>query len=74
MGGQIFGRERVVEIPGIGVIQMWGVLADKPADGAEGYAPSCLFQNIEGTTLDTVAYYNIGTKASANFDPAIMAS
>jgi hypothetical protein len=69
----IFGRERAVIIPGIGIISTWGTVAEVPADGTPGFAPSCRFQNIEGTTLDTITYWNIGTLASCNFDVGSLA-
>jgi hypothetical protein len=74
MGGQKFGRGIIEEVPGVGVLRMWGLTADKPADGEIGYAPSCQFQAIDGATLDLTLYINIGTAASCNFDPAICAS
>ena len=67
-----YGRERGDSIPGVGILRAWGDTV--PSDGAEGYAPSCIFHKIDGTTLDTVLYINIGTVASCNFDAAVMAS
>lgn len=55
-----------------GILQCYGTTV--PSDEAVGYAPSCQFQKVDGTTLDTVLYVNIGTKASCNFDAAVMAS
>lgn len=55
-----------------GIMQCYGTTV--PSDEAEGYAPSCIFHKVDGTTLDTVLYVNIGTKASCNFDAAILAS
>ena len=59
-------------IPGIGFMRAWGTTV--PADGGTDYAPSCIFQKLDGSTLDTVLYINIGDKDSCNFDAAIMAS
>jgi hypothetical protein len=70
MGGQAFGREIIKEVPGIGVIELWGTVAEVPADGAEGYAPGCRFTNIETTALTDAFYINTGTLASAEFDLA----
>jgi hypothetical protein len=69
MGGQKFGREIIIEVPGIGVLQAWGNTV--PTDGDAGYASACIFQKQGGTTLDTVLYVNIGTLASANFDAMV---
>ena len=55
-----------------GILQCYGTTV--PSDGDVGYAPSCQFQKVDGSTLDTVLYVNIGTKASANFDAALLAS
>ena len=55
-----------------GILLCYGTTV--PSDEAEGYAPSCRFSKIDATTLDTVMYVNIGTKASCNFDAAVMAS
>jgi hypothetical protein len=72
MGGQKFGREIIIEVPGIGVLQAWGETV--PTDGAEGYASACIFQKQGGTDRDTVLYVNVGTKASCNFDAMLGAS
>jgi len=67
-----FGRERWESIPGVGILRAWGDTV--PTDGESGYAPSCHFQKIDGTTLDTVLYVNIGTLASCDFDAALLAT
>jgi len=41
----------------------------KPADAATGYAPGCLFIDTDGNSISTTLFTNIGTAASANFDP-----
>ncbi len=38
-----------------------------PADGALGYAPGCLFMDVDGGGGATI-FVNEGTLASANFD------
>lgn len=55
-----------------GILMAYGTTV--PSDASVGYAPSCQFFKVDGTTLDTVLYVNIGTKASCNFDAAVMAS
>lgn len=55
-----------------GILDCYGTTV--PSDEATGYAPSCTFRKVDGTTLDTVLYVNIGTKASCNFDAAVMAT
>jgi hypothetical protein len=72
MGGQKFGREIIVEVPGIGVLNAWGTTV--PTDGEVGYASACLFQKQGGTDRDTVLYVNVGTLASCNFDAMLGAS
>jgi len=55
-----------------GILQCYGTTV--PTDADTGYAPSCHFQKIDATTLDTVLYVNISSKASCDFDAAVMAS
>jgi hypothetical protein len=66
MGGQKFGREIIVEVPGVGVLDAWGDTV--PTDGELGFAKACLFRYTGGTTIDTLLYINVGTRASADFD------
>lgn len=40
-----------------------------PSDGALGYAHGCIFRKLSGSSVADALYVNIGTKASANFDP-----
>jgi len=61
------GVSVLAEAPGIGVLHAFG--ATVPTDGTIGYAPGCIFANTGGSTVNTVTYVNIGTKASCNFDP-----
>jgi hypothetical protein len=55
-----------INIDGYGYILAWGATA--PSDGDTGYAPGCLFFQLDGTTVDTVWYVNIGDKSSSDFD------
>ena len=48
-----------------GILLAFGVTV--PADAAVGYAPGCLFIDVDGTTTSKL-YCNIGTAASANFN------
>jgi hypothetical protein len=50
-----------------GVLLCFGTT--KPADAATGYAPGCLFIDTDGNSISTTLFTNIGTAASANFDP-----
>jgi hypothetical protein len=57
------GVSTVAEIPAVGVIISQGTT--KPTDADPGYAPGCIFIDV-----DSGAHYlNVGTLASANFDP-----
>lgn len=49
-----------------GILLCYGIT--KPADEATGYAPGCIFIDIDGSSSTTVIAVNIGSKASANFD------
>jgi hypothetical protein len=55
-----------------GILDCYGTTV--PTDGDAGYSPGCHFKKIDGSTLDTVLYVNIGTNASCNFDAALLAS
>lgn len=57
----------IADVPGIGITFASG--ATVPADNSVGYAPGCVFSNTSGSTINTVVYANIGTKAACNFDP-----
>ena len=52
--------------PGLGILIAYG--ATVPSDNVVGYAPGCLFIQTDGTTVNTIHYGNIGTKAACNFD------
>lgn len=58
----------LAQIPGYGITLAAGTTP--PADGAVGYAPNCLFLDIDATG-GAGFYVNRGTKASANFDATI---
>lgn len=62
----IFGRGRTITIPGVGILFDWGITV--PSDGAAGYAPGCLFQDVDGSS-DANFYINQGSLTSSNFDP-----
>lgn len=57
----------VTQVPGVGILQAYGTTV--PTDGADGYAPGCIFHDINATTINTVVYANIGNTTSCNFDP-----
>ena len=57
----------VTQVPGLGILQAFGTTV--PTDGTPGYAPACIFHDINATTINTVVYANIGTLASCDFDP-----
>ncbi len=59
------GLGLIAEDPGIGSLIGYG--ASKPADGAIGYAPGCIFIDTDAAAGLQV-YINEGTKASADFN------
>lgn len=69
----IFGRERAVSVPGVGILSTWGTVAEVPASGTPGFAPGCRYTNIECTALTDAVYINIGTLALCNFDVGSLA-
>ncbi len=62
------GTGVVAEVPGKGIIQAYGDTV--PADGADGYAPGCIWHHTDGTD-DTALYVNEGTNTSADFNPIV---
>lgn len=64
------GTGIIVEVPGIGILQAYGPTV--PSDGADGFAPGCLFQHIDGSA-GTFLYCNEGSVTSANFDAVTVA-
>lgn len=61
------GEGMVARDPGIGMLHGYG--STVPSDGVTGYAPGCLWQKTNASTKATYWYINVGTLASANFDP-----
>ena len=57
----------IASAPGIGILFAYG--ATVPTDNSVGYAPACIFLDIDATTVNTVLYVNVGTAALCNFDP-----
>ncbi len=57
----------IADAPGIGILFAYG--ATVPTDNTKGYAPACIFLDIDATTVNTVLYVNIGNAAACNFDP-----
>lgn len=55
----------IVTMPGIGTLIAAGTTV--PADGADSYAPSCIFQHTDAATGNTVLYVNTGSNTSAAF-------
>lgn len=55
----------IVTMPGIGTLIAAGTAV--PADGADSYAPSCIFQHTDASTGNTVLYVNTGSNTSAAF-------
>lgn len=49
-----------------GIIFAYGTTV--PSDAATGYAPGCIFFDVDASTRGTQVFQNEGTKASANFD------
>lgn len=59
------GQGIIAKDPTIGILLAYGTTV--PTSGRVGYAPGCIFIKTNGTSISTVTYVNIGTKASANF-------
>jgi hypothetical protein len=53
------------EVPGVGVIRAAGTTV--PTDATAGFAPSCIFQKLDGSNNATV-YVNEGTVTSCDFN------
>ena len=56
----------VSQEPGVGITIATGPRV--PADGEDGFAPSCLYLQTDASTASTRVYVNHGTRDSANFD------
>lgn len=61
----------IAKDPSVGILQAYG---NTVPGAVAGYAPGCQFHKTNGSTIGTVLYINIGTKASANFVSAGMAA
>jgi hypothetical protein len=59
------GLGQIATDPSLGILLAYG--STVPSSGIQGYAPGCHFIKTNGTSLNSTAYINIGTKASANF-------
>lgn len=59
------GTGILIQIPGVGVMSCYGTT--KPTDGADGYAPGCLFHHTDGGA-GTALYVNEGTISSCDFN------
>lgn len=58
------GTGIIAKDPGLGILLAYG----STVPGAvAGYAPGCQFLKTNGTSIGTVTYVNVGTKASASF-------
>lgn len=57
------GTGIIAEDPGLGILLSYG----SSVPSGVGYAPGARFIKTNGTTVGTVSYINIGTKAAANF-------
>lgn len=57
------------EVPTHGIVRACGTT--KPSDNTIGYAPGCVFIDLNSSTPQTMMYINVGTKAAANFDPYV---
>ena len=49
-----------------GILLCYGTTA--PSDDAVGYAPGCIFLDVNGSSTTTVVAVNIGTALLADFD------
>jgi hypothetical protein len=67
----IRGRERTITVPETGILRDWGITV--PVDGTTGYAPGCIFQDVDaGANVNF--YTNNGTITSSNFEAIDTAS
>ena len=57
------GTGIIAKDPSLGILLAYG----STVPTGVGYAPGCRFIKTNGTTLATVDYVNVGTKAAANF-------
>lgn len=61
----IRGRQRTISIPDIGILFDWGITV--PPDGSTGYAPGCIFQDVDAAE-DAQIYVNAGSNTSSDFN------
>jgi hypothetical protein len=54
----------ILNVPGKGFMFAWGTIV--PTDGTEGYAPGCIFLDLDANG-EEVFYVNQGTSASCSF-------
>lgn len=59
------GTGMIAKDPTRGILIAYGTTV--PAAASRGYAPGCKFIKVNGTTLATLEYINVGTFASASF-------
>lgn len=59
------GLGQIAVDPALGILLAYG--STVPAAATVGYAPGCRFIKTNGTTLATIDYVNVGTRASSNF-------
>lgn len=59
------GSGEIAKDPSLGILHAYGTTV--PANGVAGYAPGCRFIKVNGNSVGTVSWINIGTKASAAF-------
>lgn len=57
------GAGVIAEDPSLGILLAYG----STVPSGLGYAPGCRFIKTNGTTLGTIDYVNVGTKAAASF-------
>lgn len=53
----------IAKDPGLGILLAYG----STVPTGSGYAPGCRFIKVNGTSIGSVSYVNVGTKASASF-------
>lgn len=59
------GTGVIARDPARGTLLAYGTAV--PALNAVGFAPGCKYVKIDGTTLGTIEFVNVGTRAAANF-------
>lgn len=59
------GLGQIANDPSIGILMAYG--STVPANGSVGYAPGCHFTKTNGSSIASLDFVNIGTKAAAAF-------